>query len=117
MRIRSETASMKHLAFIREKFRLDIQVYERNALPCETCRTPGACCKDEHFVNVIVSRLEAAAIRRAVSELPVDQQAQVLLKAATAAAKLEQDPSPSATYACPLYEAAAGCLVHETAKP
>lgn len=65
---------------------------------------------DEHFVNVGVSRLDAAAIRNAVGQLSVAAQSEI-------AARLERIEPDAEFYACPLYQAGVGCLVHDTAKP
>jgi len=111
MKLLSESIGVERLAKIREDFREEIAArFEHRAVPCSTCETPGACCLDEHFVNVRVSRLEAAAIRNAVRELDEDVRSTVIAKLATIDADAE-------FYACPLYQPGVGCLVHHTAKP
>ena len=107
----SESSAIERLADIREGFRREIATrFEHRAKPCATCEAPGSCCLDEHFVNVRISRLEAAAIRSAVSELSVEVRSQVVRR-------LERIEPDSEFYACPLYQAGVGCLVHRTAKP
>ena len=111
MKLLSESAGIERLASIREEFREEIESrFEHRAKPCSTCKTPGACCLDEHFVNVRVSKLEAAAIRAAVGELSDGARADV-------ARRLERIEPDAAFYACPLYQAGVGCLIHDTAKP
>lgn len=94
--------------------------YEHSAKDCLSCETKGACCLDAHFVNVRVSRLEAAAMRGAIGELPLDLRKRVASRTAdtieTYGLRSAED-ADAATYACPLFEPAIGCLVHSTAKP
>ena len=67
----SEKSALRQLAVITDEYRAVIsERYEHKAASCISCPTPGACCLDEHFVNVRISRLEAAAIRGALEELP-----------------------------------------------
>lgn len=107
----SKSVGIERLSKIRERFRQEIAAgFEYRAMPCSTCSTPGACCLDEHFVNVRISRLEAAAIRRAVEELDPESRISVF-------ARLERVEQGAEFYSCPLYEAGVGCLVHRTAKP
>jgi hypothetical protein len=111
MRLISESLAIEKLRGIREDFRSLIEErFEQRAKPCSLCETPGACCLDEHFVNVRISRLEAAAIRTAVAGL--DKETQAAVETRLAATDVEAE-----FYACPLYEKGTGCLVHETAKP
>jgi len=94
--------------------------YEHAAKDCLNCETKGACCLDAHFVNVRVSRLEAAAMRDAIGELPLDLRKRVAERTAAAIETYglrSAEDADAATYACPLFEPAIGCLVHSTAKP
>lgn len=107
----SERTGIERLAGIREEFRREIEErFEHRAKPCSVCETPGACCLDEHFVNVRVSRLESAAIRKAVAELNEDVRSGVFQR-------LKRIEPDAEFYACPLYESGVGCLIHSTAKP
>jgi len=107
----SEYSAIEKLAKVREEFREEIAVrFEHRAKPCSSCDTPGACCLDEHFVNVRVSRLEAAAIKNAVTSLDAEVRTEIFSRLATVDARAE-------FYVCPLYQPGAGCLVHDTAKP
>jgi len=107
----SESRGIDRLAEIREEFRSDIATtFEHRAKPCSTCQTPGICCSDEHFVNVRVSRIEAAAIRNAVGSLAEELRSRVFERLAKIDANAE-------FYSCPLYQPGTGCLIHNTAKP
>ncbi|MEQ1761896.1 MAG: hypothetical protein ABL984_01990 [Pyrinomonadaceae bacterium] len=111
MKLLSESTGIDRLATIREEFRAEIATrFEHRAKACSSCGTPGACCLDEHFVNVRVSRIEAAAIRSAVSSLDGEVRSAV-------SRRLERIEPDGEFYACPLYQAGTGCLVHDTAKP
>ena len=117
----SETTALARLKELRENFRSEIsQGYEHSAKSCELCETPGACCLDEHFVNVHISRLEALAMRRAIADLPDQTQQAVRERTARTIEKYKLEEildTRTATYACPLFQKGTGCLVHGTAKP
>ncbi len=117
----SESAGVRKLEKIREAFRDEIQsCYEHRAKPCSTCESPGICCRDEHFVNVQITRLEAEAIVRRLEKLEGEKRAEVAERVISAVEKYglsDTEDTHSQTYACPLYEAAAGCLVHDSGKP
>lgn len=121
MKLISETKALERLTELRTKFAAVIQNgYEHKAKPCSACETPGACCKDEHFVNVRISRLEARAIDSALAKLPTGSLENVNERVETAVEKYglhESEEAALKTYACPLYERGLGCLVHYTAKP
>jgi hypothetical protein len=73
-----------------------------------------------HFVNVRISRLEAVAITRALDALTDERQLKTYQRVSDSIKRfrLEEDSESSAkTYACPLYDREAGCLVHDSAKP
>ena len=111
VKLLSERKAVEKLAIIREDLRRDVaERFEHRAKPCSSCTTPGACCLDEHFVNVRISRLEAAAIRQAVMDLA--EEARVGVETRLSAIEPQAE-----FYACPLYQTTVGCLVHDTAKP
>ncbi|MDI1242099.1 MAG: hypothetical protein PSX80_09285 [bacterium] len=111
MRLLSESRAIERLAEIRDEFRSDIRArFEHRAKPCSDCQTPGICCSDEHFVNVRVSRIEAAAIRKAVVRLADEVRSQVF-------DRLEKVDADAEFYSCPIYQPGTGCLIHKTAKP
>jgi hypothetical protein len=95
-------------AFIRENF-------EHRAKSCATCETKGACCLDAHFVNVHVTRLEAVLIREELAALPAEKRKQIDGRISDALEKYEltaDGDTFAKTFACPLFEPGAGCLVH-----
>jgi len=117
-KIVSETNALRKLNGIRERFRESISNgYEHRAKPCSSCPTFGACCSDEHFVNVRISRLEATAIKRTLDDLNAEHRADILRRTDQTVDKYCLEENPSATYSCPLFERGKGCLVHHTAKP
>lgn len=117
----SEQNALTKLDALRSDFRSVIEdTYEHRAKSCAVCETPGACCVDEHFVNVHVSRLEAVGIGRAVTDLSAENQKAVHERTAQVIEKYKLDEmidTRTSTYACPLFEKGIGCLVHDTAKP
>jgi hypothetical protein len=118
MRFIGESAAIERLAEIRDALAREVRErYEHRAMPCEACPTAGECCRDEHFVNVRITRLEAAAIIKAINSLTETERNAAVNRAADAVARFGLDGRESATYACPLYDRTKGCLVHHTAKP
>ena len=117
MRPLGRTKALIRLAEMRDAFRSHIAAtYEHRAKSCDTCETKGACCLDAHFVNVRISRLDAEAVGAVIDRLPLAKREAVLerVHSAIETFRLEQDGQ---TYACPLYDRAVGCLVHDEAKP
>ena len=120
MKLTSETIGIAKLAEIRGEFAAEIrEEFEPKAKPCSVCETPGACCLDEHFVNVRVTRIEARAIRERLRDLPAELLKRVIERAEEAIDRygLHHAVDVRGTYACPLFEKGVGCLVHDTAKP
>ncbi len=121
MKLLAESKGIERLREVRSRFVETIRAkYEDKARPCSECMTPGIYCRDEHFVNVRITRLEAAAIRRRLAELGPGKLEQVELRAAAVVNKygLDSADDPALkTYACPLFERGVGCLVHDAAKP
>lgn len=103
--------------FIRDNF-------EFAAQDCNTCSTFGACCTDQHFVNVHITRLEAAAIKESIENNPnltAEEKQAVFERAANAIKKYDLTDAGDTfdqTFACPLFVHKIGCLVHDGgAKP
>lgn len=99
--------------FIREN-------YENRAKSCLTCETKGACCTDAHFVNVHITRLEAAAIGNELQKLSTEKQNEIYERAEQTVENYDLKSAGDTfrkTFACPLFEKTAGCLVHRTGKP
>lgn len=114
----SEKQGLERLEKVRSDFTQKIEEnYEHRAKPCSQCSTPGACCLDQHFVNVRVSRLEATAIKQRLEELSDGLRASVIGRAEEAVDRYGLEADPGKTYACPLYQSGVGCLVHNAAKP
>lgn len=120
MKLISEATGLEKLGKIQRNFADEIRAnYEHKAKPCSICKTPGACCLDEHFVNVRISRLEAVAINSVIARLPIDMQQTVVRRITKTIEryKLDDAADPATTYSCPLFESGIGCLVHDKAKP
>ncbi|MGB7207624.1 MAG: hypothetical protein WBD27_03085 [Pyrinomonadaceae bacterium] len=121
MKVLSEKQALDKLHRIKIDFAGRVKnEYEQNAKNCLTCETQGACCLDAHFVNVHITRLEAAAIQNALAKLSNEKQAEIYnrINETIANYKLTADgDSFSKTYACPLFEKGVGCLVHKEGKP
>ena len=116
----SEKTGLEMLKRIRDEFTETVRrEYEHRAKSCETCDTKGACCLDAHFVNVRITRLEAAAIARELRRMPVTKLAAARERIIETVERFGLDTGEDAekTYACPLFEPGVGCLVHNTAKP
>src|SRR5688572_3021526 len=102
MRLLSETKGIERLAGVREEFAREIRTgFEHRAKACSACDTPGACCLDEHFVNVRVTRLEGQAITRRLADLPAAMREKVRLRAEEAIERhrLDETTDPAKTYA------------------
>lgn len=121
MKTLTEKRSLEKLQKLKRSLQKLIKIrYEPKAADCGTCPTKGACCVDEHFVNVQITRLEAAAVRETLAGLSEAKQRAVYSRAKEAVKKYGLDgvgDSFAKTYSCPLFEKEAGCLVHENAKP
>ena len=73
-----------------------------------------------HFVNVHITRLETAAIRKTIGKFSSEKQAEIYGRIEETIEKYNLETSGdtfSKTYACPLFEKGTGCLVHGEAKP
>ncbi len=121
MKILSEKKAIEMLARVRSDLSADIRgQYEHRAKSCLTCDTAGACCLDEHFVNVRISRIEAVAIGNIIRRSPPEHRFEIAAKIDSAIERYGLDTNETAndrTFACPLYEKGTGCLVHSEAKP
>src|SRR4051812_17377995 len=119
MKLLSEKKALEKLAGSNVDLKRSVAAYERRAKSCLTCNTPGACCLDEHFVNVHISRLEAISITRNLAELPAVTQNKVQTRIRAAIEKYglsSTGDTYARTYACPLFEKGLGCLVHHSGK-
>ena len=114
MKVISKERALVQLRRVKDNFRELVSAYEKNARPCSSCGTPGACCLDAHFVNVRISRLEAEAIVDGLSKLSSVRRAAVRMRIDDSIETYRLYDRSNTTYACPLYESEAGCLVHES---
>jgi hypothetical protein len=119
-----EATALARLQRVKASYRSLIKLnYEHAAEDCATCPTRGVCCTDAHFVNVHITRLEAVAIRETLARTPrltEDERRAVYKRAREAVLRYDLRAAGDTfgqTYACPLYEPKAGCLVHARAKP
>lgn len=120
----TEAEALARLRREKSAFQAHIKTtYEHAARPCAACPTPGACCTDAHFVNVHITRLEAVSIRETLRRTPRLEEAArraVYARARAAVARYNLSAAGDTfaqTFACPLFEPGAGCLVHARAKP
>jgi len=121
MKLLSEKQALAKLSTLRSVFQQTIKRdYERKAKNCLTCETQGACCLDTHFVNVHITRLEAAAIRNTLAKLSEQHQAEIDRRVDETVKKYDLSRSGDTflqMFACPLFEKGTGCLVHNEGKP
>ena len=117
----SETKAIEVVNRLKREFAASIREnYEHRAKSCLTCETPGVCCTDAHFVNVRISRLEAAAIRNVIGNLPEEERTAVYERVEATIEKYNLSADANAAdqkFACPLFEKGIGCLVHNEGKP
>ena len=121
---RTESEALTRLQRLKASYQSHLRrTYEHAAQDCATCPTRGVCCTDAHFVNVHITRLEAVAIRETIERTPrltVDEKRAVYRRAREAVARYPLRASGDTfaqTFACPLYVARVGCMVHARAKP
>lgn len=120
MKVESETRALEKLRTLQSDFARSIRSgYEHRAKDCISCTTPGACCLDAHFVNVRITRLEAVAISKVISDLPPEKHDELKDRIRQTIERYDLDAGGPdlTTYACPLFEKGVGCLVHGLAKP
>ncbi len=110
---------LDHLKNLKDSYRTIIREnFEFKAKDCGVCETKGACCQDEHFVNVHITRLEAEAILSALKEKgKLDEALARNKKTITRYGLNERGDTYAQTFSCPLFERDTGCLVHAEGKP
>ena len=120
----TETVALAQLQRLKHAYqRLIMREYEHAAMSCKTCRNPGICCTDAHFVNVHITKLEALAIRKTLERTRrvSDEERRAVYKRARKTVETyglrSSCPTFEQTYSCPLFDRACGCLVHQRAKP
>lgn len=116
-----EKAGLARLRKIKTTYQTLIREnFEFAAKSCGACETFGACCVDEHFVNVGISKLEAVAVIEVIKSKHGETKLREVRERAKVAIEkygLRDDGDLSQTFACPLFEQNIGCLVHDEAKP
>lgn len=118
MKLISEQRSIDLANARKARFAAEIgERFEHRAKSCATCEVKGSCCTDVHFVNVRITRLEARAINAALGELPEEVRERTAGRISHSAELLKSEERAEAKFACPLFEADLGCLVHGKAKP
>lgn len=124
MSSRSEAEALAQLQRLKTSYQKRIRRdYEHAAEDCASCPTRGACCTDEHFVNVHITRLEAVSIRETIGRTPrltTQEKREVYRRAQMAVSRYRLTSSGDTfrqTFSCPLYVPKLGCLVHRRAKP
>jgi hypothetical protein len=112
----SEKQALIKLRAVKNDYRAFVkQNYEPRAKDCQTCETQGACCLDAHFVNVHVTKLEAVLIAEELKKLSPEKQKKTYERITETIEKYDLNGEGDAfakTFACPLFEKGAGCLVH-----
>src|SRR5262245_10655599 len=111
----SEKQALSKLRKLKDGLRASVKTYERRAKDCGACETKGACCLDAHFVNVHITRLEAVLIQIELEKLPPEKQKETRARIAETIEKYDLTTNGDTfqkTFACPLFEKDAGCLVH-----
>ncbi|HEY0426606.1 MAG TPA: hypothetical protein VGC76_02255 [Pyrinomonadaceae bacterium] len=121
MKMLSEKQALAKLSKLKTDYRELIKSgYEHKAKSCLTCETKGACCLDAHFVNVHITRLEAVAIVETLAQIDEQKRVEIYERIEKTIEKYNLNGTGdtfSQTFACPLFEKGAGCLVHSEAKP
>jgi hypothetical protein len=122
MKFISESEGLKRLKDVKETYRNVVQTeYEPKAKNCLTCKTQGVCCTDAHFVNVHITRLEAAAIRETLKKFNTEKQLEIYQRIEQTVEEYDLKATDgdtfAQTFACPLFEKETGCLIHAEAKP
>lgn len=112
----NENEAIRRLDKIKTRYRQNIaENYEHRAKNCLTCETQGACCLDAHFVNVHITKLEAAAIKKVLDGLDEAKQIEInqrITETIEKYALTDSGDTFAKTFACPLFEKGIGCLVH-----
>jgi hypothetical protein len=116
MKTLSETNALKKLKNLKSAYKKQIsENFEHRAKNCLTCETKGACCQDEHFVNVHITKLEAVLIREELQKYPIEKQSEIYKRIENAIEKYDlksEGDTFKKTFACPLFEKETGCLIH-----
>lgn len=117
MKTLAETNALEKLKRLKTEYKKRISDdFEHRAKSCLTCETKGACCQDEHFVNVHITKLEAVLINKNLQKFSADKQIEIYDRVENTIEKYDlnsDSDSLTKTFACPLFEKEVGCLIHE----
>lgn len=117
MKTLAESKALEKLKSLKTEYKKYItENFEHRAKNCLTCETKGACCEDEHFVNVHVTKLEAVLIAENLQKFSVEKQTEIYKRVEKTIEKYDltsDGDSFKKTFACPLFEKKTGCLIHE----
>lgn len=117
MKTLAESKALERLKSLKTELKNHIsENFEHRAKSCLTCETKGACCQDEHFVNVHITKLEAVLISKNLQKFSADKQTEIYNRVENAIKKYKLDSVGDTfkkTFACPLFEKEHGCLIHE----
>lgn len=117
MKTLAESIALEKLKSLKSEYKKYIsENFEHRAKNCLTCETKGACCQDEHFVNVHITKLEAVLIAKKLQKFSLEKQSEIYNRVENAVEKYDlnsKGDSFEKTFACPLFEKEAGCLIHE----
>jgi Fe-S-cluster containining protein len=112
----SEKSALAKLRRLKNDFRALIKEnYEHRAKDCGACETQGACCTDAHFVNVHVSHIEAVLIAEELEKLSPGKPEEIYRRIRETIERYDltsEGDTFAKTFACPLFEKGAGCMVH-----
>lgn len=117
MKTLSQTNAIKKLKNLKAVYKIRISDgFEHRAKDCLTCETKGACCLDEHFVNVHITKLEAVLIKKTLEKFPIEKQNEIYKRIEKSIEKYDLKSVGDTfekTFSCPLFEKEIGCLIHE----
>lgn len=117
MKTLAETNALEKLKRLKTEYKKRIsENFEHRAKNCLTCETKGACCQDEHFVNVHITKLEAVLIGKKLQKFSAEKQNGIYDRIEKTIEKYDLNSAGdtfSKTFACPLFEKETGCLIHE----
>lgn len=117
MKTLAESKALERLKSLKTEFKKRIsENFEHRAKSCLTCETKGACCQDEHFVNVHITKLEAVLIDKDLQKFSAEKQTEIYERIENTIEKYRLNSAGDTfekTFACPLFEKEIGCLIHE----
>ena len=117
MKTLAESKALEKLKSLKTEYKNHIsENFEHRAKSCLTCETKGACCQDEHFVNVHITKLEAVLIGKKLQKLSAEKQTEIYNRVENVIENYDLNSVGDTfekTFACPLFEKEIGCLIHE----